>query len=109
MTELEIALNLLLANNITNSPAYWINAINTGVFDSVNVQQLILNTADYVEINPALTEILKRWNGTAWVAAARVNRIEAGTNSSMPYSYLPTLSPRAGMTLSYSYQIIDHI
>jgi hypothetical protein len=119
MTELEIALALLYANSVINSPEYWENAINTEVFDSAHVQQLILNMADYVENNPAMKEILKRWNGTTWVTVARLNRVEViGTGEStgildhpkigspvVPYSDVNTINTVNGLNHNYSYVI----
>lgn len=122
MSELEIALGVLLSNNIINTPEYWIDVAETGVVDPEYMQTLILNMASYVDANPPTAEMLKRWNGLELVPVVRVTRIEVvgGSGSSsgildhpkygrptIPPSKVPTINASSGLDLNYSYELLD--
>ena len=118
---LEDALAILLANNIINTSEYWLDVVDTGTVDTESMEIFILNVAQYIEDNPALAELLMRWNGTELIPVARVNRaviesmvITGGLlsqptygNPKVPSSQLQSINVVEGLGVSYSYDFLD--
>ena len=117
---LEDALATLLANNIINTSEDWLDVVDTGTVDTESMEIFILNVAQYIEDNPALAELLMRWNGTELIPVARVNRtviesmvITGGLLSQPTYgspkapsSQLQSINVVEGLGVSYSYDFV---
>lgn len=118
---LEDALAILLANNIINTSEYWLDVVDTGTVDTEFMEIFILNVAQYIEDNPALAELLMRWNGTELIPVARVNRVVIENivttggllsqptygNPKVPSSQLQSINVVEGLGVSYSYDFLD--
>lgn len=117
---LEDALAILLANNIINTSEYWLDVVDTGTVDTEFMEIFILNIAQYIEDNPALAELLMRWNGTELIPVARVNRVVIDNmvitggllsqptygNPKVPSSQLQSINVVEGLGVSYSYDFL---
>jgi ABC-type glycerol-3-phosphate transport system substrate-binding protein len=118
---LEDALATLLANNIINASEDWLDVVDTGTVDTESMEIFILNVAQYIEDNPALAELLMRWNGTELIPVARVNRVVIENMVTtggllnqptmgvpkIPTSAVPAINTTKGLKVNYSYEFLE--